>query len=327
MSTAINPNDRDKNYKDMGFEKDLFGNSVDEPVDNVDKKENNHNRQNDSVYENHHYQESYPVESETEEEEGSVSDETSEQESLFDTIKKANVETSQSTENNEYLEDFYREEPYQNNKMKNDNNNYYYGHNKENKTESNSQFNNTYINNTQNREYNKSEPKGDYYEQNSSHQQFSPHQRQHFQSNYQPYQFTQPGIHTNPARYLDSHGQAVSSKGKFSNWPSFMIDNTSQNIYSFITIIATFFTLFVGLLMSGYYLFGLDDSYNKTGFGKFINWICFGFSALIVGLMGLFVIVLPLFFIAAVLSDPSSVSTVSETYPAIVDLFNFIVIR
>lgn len=305
MSTETNSSNN--KYEEMGFEKDLFGNKVnnlEEEKQNIETSITEKDEKNDVFY------------NKIESEKDNISDDEFEKEELR---KEQNHENGFDN-NNEELNDFYQE-----NSIKEEDNSHigYNGYHIDNNQNNNYSHNNSYpymnvnehnYSNQDNRQFNRNQ---------NGNQNFYPNQN--FQPNQQSQQhFNYQRAYNNNANYLDNYGFAVNSKGRMSNWPSFLIDNTNQNLYTVLTVIATFSTLLVGLLMSGYYIFGLDDSYNKTGFGKFINWVCFGFSAFLVGIMGLFIIIFPLFLLALALVEPSSISTTGSSYTAMMDYMNLL---
>lgn len=79
----------------------------------------------------------------------------------------------------------------------------------------------------------------------------------------------------------------------YSNCPKFLIDPANQQLYGFIAISATFVTGGVlGLLMSVYYLFVLNDAVEKDTVAKRLNWIAFCLPLVIIVLAS--ILILPL---------------------------------
>ena len=66
----------------------------------------------------------------------------------------------------------------------------------------------------------------------------------------------------------------INSKGLPSNWPDFLIKDSNQRFYGLGSLVAGFATSgIVGIGMSIYYLFILDDSIQKDSLSKVLNWI------------------------------------------------------
>ena len=76
-----------------------------------------------------------------------------------------------------------------------------------------------------------------------------------------------------------------------SNWPQFLIDSSAQQLYGFLALgIGLVTGGLVGLIMSCYYLFLLDDSVEKDSTAKVLNWISFWIP------VGAFLLMLIFFF-------------------------------
>ena len=74
-------------------------------------------------------------------------------------------------------------------------------------------------------------------------------------------------------QYASQHSVPQQKK---SNWPQFLIDSSAQQLYGFLALgIGLATGGLVGLIMSCYYLFLLDDSVEKDGTAKVLNWISF----------------------------------------------------
>ena len=58
-----------------------------------------------------------------------------------------------------------------------------------------------------------------------------------------------------------------------SNWPEFLIEPSSQTIYGLVSLVLSFFVMYIpGAIAAIYYLFILDNSHEKTRAGKIMNW-------------------------------------------------------
>ena len=74
-------------------------------------------------------------------------------------------------------------------------------------------------------------------------------------------------------QYASQHSVPQQKK---SNWPQFLIDSSAQQLYGFLALgIGLATGGLVGLIMSCYYLFLLDDSVEKDSTAKVLNWISF----------------------------------------------------
>ena len=88
-----------------------------------------------------------------------------------------------------------------------------------------------------------------------------------------PQRIQDEDIHQPQVEHQYEYHQGSSS---YSNCPKFLIDPANQQLYGFIAISATFVTGGVlGLLMSVYYLFVLNDAVEKDTVAKRLNWIAF----------------------------------------------------
>lgn len=66
----------------------------------------------------------------------------------------------------------------------------------------------------------------------------------------------------------------LNGKGKETNWPEFLVEASNQQLYGVASLIMSFMTSgVVGLVMAIYYLFILDDAYEKNHVAKTLNWV------------------------------------------------------
>lgn len=73
--------------------------------------------------------------------------------------------------------------------------------------------------------------------------------------------------------YSYNESSSVPNKKQSSNWPEFLIEPSSQTIYGLVSLVLSFFVMYIpGAIAAIYYLFILDNSHEKTRAGKIMNW-------------------------------------------------------
>lgn len=101
------------------------------------------------------------------------------------------------------------------------------------------------------------------------HNQYS----QHGYVGYNPQDFSTYSQHPYPYK-VPYPQKPLNSKGLPSNWPDFLIKDSSQKLYGLGSLVAGFVTSgIIGIGMAIYYLFILDDSIQKDTLSKVLNWI------------------------------------------------------
>lgn len=90
---------------------------------------------------------------------------------------------------------------------------------------------------------------------------------------YNPQDFSTYSQHPYPYQ-VPYPQKPLNSKGLPSNWPDFLIKDSSQKLYGLGSLVAGFVTSgIIGIGMAIYYLFILDDSIQKDTLSKVLNWI------------------------------------------------------